>query len=87
MPDQHDGLKKANANALTVAMLFGAVLLVGLGIMLPGLAGMAGTEGTILSIVLYVMAAFEVVIAFYLRGKIKKAQQSATSSGGTIQRQ
>lgn len=88
MPDRQEALAKTNANVLTAAMLIAAAMFVGLGIALPGLAGMSGPEATLLSIVLYVMAAFDVFIAFYLRSRIKKAQQAAAASrGGTVQRQ
>jgi hypothetical protein len=86
MPDQQDALLKTNANVLTVAMLIAAAMFVALGVFLPQLSGMTGPEGTVMAIALYLAAAGDVAVAFYLRAKIKKAQQAA-SSGGTIQRQ
>jgi hypothetical protein len=92
MPDQKQKIAPASARqdkpnpALPIALIISAIMFVILGALLPGLAGMTGLEGTVLSVALWVVAAGDVAIAFYLWTKIKKAHQSA-NSGGTIQRQ
>jgi hypothetical protein len=76
-----------NANVLTAAMILGAGLLAFIGAMLPDWVGLPGPETRWLSYAFYVLAAGEVLLAFYLRAMIRKAQKSAAKGGGTIERQ
>lgn len=92
MPEQTQtttaaGARQARPNpALPIALIFSAIMFVVLGALLPGISGMTGIEGTAMSVALWIVAAGDVGIAFYLWNKIKKASRLA-NSGGTIQRQ
>lgn len=79
-------LVRINANVLTAAMIVGAIMLAVIGAMLPDWVGLPGPETRWLSYGFYVLAAGEVLLAFYLRAMIRKAQKSAAARGGIIER-
>lgn len=85
MPD--DKAKAPNsAGILTAAIISGAVITAVIGTFLPDLIGMEGAAAIALRLVFYAVAAVDVAIAFWLRGRINKARQ-ASGRGGTVQRQ
>jgi hypothetical protein len=73
-----------SASILTAAILSGAVIIAVLGTFLPDLIGMEGTPALALRLVFYAVAAIDVAIAFWLRGRIGKARQAR--SGNSVQR-
>ena len=81
MPD--DRPNSANASVVMAAILTGAVIIAAIGTFLPDLIGMEGTPALALRLVFYVVAAIDVAVAFWLRGRINKSRQSG---GGTVQR-
>ena len=84
MPD--DSAKVPNsASILTAAILSGALVIAVIGTFLPDLIGIEGTPAIILRLVFYAVAAIDVVIAFWLRGRINKARQASGRGGNTIQ--
>ena len=82
MPD--DKPNSANASVVMEAILTGAVIIAVIGTFLPDLIGMEGTPALALRLVFYAVAAIDVAVAFWLRGRINKAQQGG---GGTMPRQ
>jgi hypothetical protein len=83
MPD--DNAKAPNSTSiLTAAIISGAVIIAVIGTFLPDLIGMEGTPALVLRLVFYIVAAIDVAIAFWLRGRINKARQGG---GGTMPRQ
>ena len=85
MPDQP---QKSSANAPTTVMaaiLIGAAFLAIIGTILPAFIGLTGTPALIFRITFYAIAVIDVVIAFWLRGKLQKARSSRP--GGTVRRQ
>jgi hypothetical protein len=83
MPD--DSTKAPNsASILPAAIVSGAVIIAVIGTFLPDLIGMEGTPALLLRLVFYVVAAIDVVIAFWLRGRINKARRVG---GSTVHRQ
>lgn len=88
MPDETSKAPSpATASILTAAILSGAVVIAAVGTFLPDLIGMDGTPALALSLVFYAVAAIDVAIAFWLRGRINKARQASGRNGGTVQRQ
>jgi hypothetical protein len=86
MPD--DNPKAPNsASILTAAVLSGAVIIAVVGTFLPDLIGMEGTPALFLRLVFYAVAAIDVAVALWLRGRINKARQAGGRGGGTVQRQ
>ena len=84
MPDQ--SAKAPNsASILTAAILTGALVIAVVGTFLPDLIGMDGTPGLVLRLVFYAVAAIDVAVAFWLRGRINKARQACGRSGNTVQ--
>jgi hypothetical protein len=78
----HDTPKAPNsASILTAAIISGAVIIAALGAFLPDLIGIEGTPAIILSLVFYAVAAIDVAVAFWLRGRINKARQASGRSG------
>lgn len=75
----------ATATVLTAAILSGAVIIAAVGTFLPDLIGMEGTPALALRLVFYAVAAIDVAIAFWLRGRISKARQASGRSSGTVQ--
>ena len=84
MPD--DRSKAPNsATVVMAAVISGAVIIAVLGTFLPDLIGMEGTPAIILRLVFYAVAAIDVAVAFWLRGRINKARQASGRSGNTVQ--
>jgi hypothetical protein len=84
MPD--DSPKAPNsASILTAAILSGALIIAVVGTFLPDLIGMEGPPAIFLRLVFYAVAAIDVVIAFWLRGRINKARHASGRSGNTVQ--
>jgi hypothetical protein len=83
-----DGSAKApnSASILAAAIVSGAVVIAALGTFLPDLIGIEGTPALIVRLVFYAVAAIDVAIAFWLRGRINKARQAGGRGGNTIQR-
>lgn len=85
MPD--DSAKAPNsATVVMAAVISGAVIIAVLGTFLPDLIGMEGTPALVLRLVFYAVAAIDVAIAFWLRGRINKARQASGRSGNTVHR-
>ena len=83
MPD--DRSKAPNsATVVMAAVISGAVIIAVLGTFLPDLIGMEGTPALVLRLVFYAVAAIDVAIAFWLRGRINKARQASGRSGNTV---
>ena len=74
-----------NASVVTAAVISGAVIIAVLGTFLPDLIGMEGTPALVIRLVFYAVAAIDVAIAFWLRGRIAKARQASGRSGNTVQ--
>jgi len=88
MPDETSKAPSpATASILTAAILSGAVVIAAVGTFLPDLIGMDGTPALALRLVFYAVAAIDVAIAFWLRGRISKARQASGRSGNTVQHQ
>jgi len=88
MPDETSKAPSpATASILTAAILSGAVVIAAVGTFLPDLIGMDGTPALALRLVFYAVAAIDVAIAFWLRGRISKARQAGGRNGGTVQHQ
>ena len=84
MPD--DRAKAPNsATVLTAAIVSGAVIIAAIGTFLPDLIGLAGTPAVIFRLVFYAVAAIDVAIAFWLRGRINKARQASGRRDNTVQ--
>ena len=84
MPD--DSSKAPNsATVVMAAVISGAVVIAVLGTFLPDLIGMEGTPAIVLRLVFYAVAAIDVAIAFWLRGRIAKARQASGRSGNSVQ--
>ena len=84
MPD--DRSKAPNsATVVMAAVISGAVIIAVLGTFLPDLIGMEGTPAIILRLVFYAVAAIDVAIAFWLRGRIAKAREASGRSGNSVQ--
>lgn len=77
---------QGNPNVLAGAMIVGAILVAVIGTLMPSLVELTGPEAIWIPVIFYGIAAFEVVIALYLRARLLKARRPL-SSGGTIQRQ
>ncbi|HEV8392469.1 MAG TPA: hypothetical protein VGQ35_21620 [Dongiaceae bacterium] len=77
----------AAGTILSAAILSGAVIIAAIGTFLPGLIGLTGAPAIIIPLVFYAVAAIDVGIAFWLRARLRKARQSGSQSGGTVQRQ
>lgn len=88
MPDDTSktSSKPAAANRLTAAIVGGAVIVAAVGTVLPELIGIEGTPALALRLVFYAVAAIDVAIAFWLRGRISKAQQAGDGDGNTVRR-
>lgn len=84
MPDQSAKVPNS-ASILTAAILTGALVIAVVGTFLPDLIGMDGTPGLVLRLVFYAVAAIDVAVAFWLRGRINKARQARGRSGNTVQ--
>jgi hypothetical protein len=85
MPD--DISKAANsATVVMAAVISGAVIIAVLGTFLPDLIGIEGTPALVLRLVFYAVAAIDVAIAFWLRGRIAKARQASGRSGNSVHR-
>ena len=83
MPD--DSPKAPNsATVLMAAIISGAVIVAVIGTFLPDLIGIEGTPAIILRLVFYAVAAIDVAVAFWLRGRINKARQASGRSGSTV---
>lgn len=85
MPD--DKAKAPNpaaASILMAAIISGAVIIAAIGTFLPDLIGMEGTPALVLRLVFYAVAAIDVAVAFWLRGRINKARQASGRSGNTV---
>jgi hypothetical protein len=77
----------AHAPTIVMAMvLIGAAIIAVLGTILPSLFSLSGTPAIILRLAFYAVAVLDVVLAFWVRGKLRKSQP-ASRSGGTVQRQ
>ena len=85
MPDDNTKAP-ASASILAAAIISGAVIIAVIGTFLPDLIGMEGTSAIAIRLVFYAVAAIDVAIAFWLRGRINKARQVGGGSG-TVQRQ
>ena len=83
MPDERPTAPN-NASILAAAILSGAVIIAVVGTFLPDLIGMEGTPALVLRLVFYAVAAIDVAIAFWLRGRINRARQA--HSGNSVQR-
>jgi hypothetical protein len=75
-----------SATVVMAAVISGAVIIAVLGTFLPDLIGMEGTPALVLRLVFYAVAAIDVAIAFWLRGRIAKARQASGRSGNTVHR-
>jgi hypothetical protein len=85
MPD--DRSKAPNsATVVMAAVISGAVIIAVLGTFLPDLIGMEGTPALVLRLVFYAVAAIDVAIAFWLRGRINKARQASGRGDNTVHR-
>ena len=86
MPDDSSKApNSATASVLTAAILSGAVIIAVVGTFLPDLIGMEGMPALVLRLVFYAVAAIDVAIAFWLRGRINKARQASRRGGNTVQ--
>jgi len=74
------------ARAVLIVVLIGAVLIAIIGTFVPTLAGFEGAEAMWIRLVFYLVAVLDIVIALWLRAKLRKAKQGA-NQGGTVQRQ
>ena len=84
---RNDSSKAPNsATVVMAAVISGAVIIAALGTFLPDLIGMEGTPALVLRLVFYAVAAIDVAIAFWLRARITKAQQTSGRSGNTVHR-
>lgn len=86
MPEDRPQAPNPTASILTAAILSGALIIAVVGTFLPDLIGMEGTPALALRLVFYFVAAIDVAIAFWLRGRIAKARQASGRDGGTVQR-
>ena len=85
MPD--DSPKAPNsATVVMAAVISGAIIIAVLGTFLPDLIGMEGTPALVLRLVFYAVAAIDVAIAFWLRGRINKARHASGRSDNTVHR-
>jgi hypothetical protein len=75
----------ASASILTAAIISGAVIIAVIGTFLPDLIGIEGTPALIFRLVFYTVAAIDVAVAFWLRGRINKARQANRRGGNTVQ--
>jgi hypothetical protein len=83
MPD--DRSKAPNSATVVVAtVISGAVIIAALGTFLPDLIGMEGTPALVLRLVFYAVAAIDVAVAFWLRGRIAKARQASGRNGNSV---
>jgi hypothetical protein len=73
-----------SATVVMAAVISGAVIIAVLGTFLPDLIGIEGTPAIILRLVFYAVAAIDVAVAFWLRGRINKARQASGRSGNTV---
>ena len=85
MPD-HRPNAPSSASILTAAILCGALVIAVVGTFLPDLIGMDGTPGLVLRLVFYAVAAVDVAVAFWLRGRINKARQASGRSDNIVHR-
>lgn len=83
MPD--DRPNSASASVVMAAILTGAVIIAAIGTFLPDLIGMEGTPALALRLVFYAVAAIDVAVAFWLRGRLRHAQ--GRRAGGTTRHQ
>lgn len=74
------------ARAVLIVVLIGAVLIAIIGTFVPDLAGFEGPEAMWIRLVFYVVAGVDILIAFWLRARLRKAKQDA-NQGGTVRRQ
>lgn len=86
MQQQSSSPGNPSANIMFFVMLFSAVMIAALGTVLPGLLEFDDVTGLVLRCVLYAVAIGDVIIAFWLRNKLRKADPAARNTG-TIQRQ
>jgi hypothetical protein len=83
MPD--DSAKApSSASILTAAIVSGALFVAVVGTFLPDVIGLEGVPALVFRLVFYAVAAVDVAIAFWLRGRINKARQ-ARGRGNTVQ--
>lgn len=89
MPDDKAPNNAAATTILTAAIASGAVIIAVIGTFLPDLIGIEGTPALALRLVFYAVAAIDVAIAFWLRGRINKARQTggARRRSGPVERQ
>ena len=73
-------------NIMFFVMLLSAAMIAVLGTVLPGMLEFDDATGLVLRCVLYAVAIGDVIIAFWLRNKLRKADPNARRAG-TIQRQ
>jgi len=86
VPQQSNPSGNPSANIMFFVMLFSAAMIAALGTVLPGMLEFDDETGLVLRWVLYAVAIGDVIIAFWLRNKLRKADPAARNSG-TIQRQ
>lgn len=76
------------ATIVPVILILSAILLAVLGTILPGMLELEPPVDLVLRAVLYVAAIGDVILALFMRAKLKKAAaQNVPGSGGTVQRQ
>jgi hypothetical protein len=66
-------------------VLVGAVMIAAIGTLLPGWLGLTGAPALIIALAFYAVAAVDVAIAFWLRGRVNKARQAGGRRGSTVQ--
>ena len=86
MQQQSSSPGNPSANIMFFVMLFSAAMIAALGTVLPGLLEFDDVTGLVLRCVLYAVAIGDVIIAFWLRNKLREADPAARNTG-TIQRQ
>jgi hypothetical protein len=64
-----------SATIVMAAILGGAVIIAVIGTFLPDLIGIEGTPALIFRLVFYAVAAIDVAIAFWLRGRLSRARR------------
>ena len=84
MPDDRSKAPN-NASIAMAAILTGAVVIAAIRTFLPDLLGLEGTPPPLMRLVVFAVAAVDVAVAFWLRGRIEKARQANGRSSNTIQ--
>ena len=83
---QPNAKPQANAQLVFYIMLFSAAMIAVLATVLPGLLELDDELTLVLRGAFFVAALGDVIIAFYLRGKLRKLAPT-DKGGGTVQRQ